>query len=77
MLTIRLPEQMEKRLSRLADQTHRPKSYYVKKALGSFLDDQEDYLLALATWEEFEQSGKKAIPFEEILKKYGTDNDKH
>jgi len=75
MLTIRLPEKMEKRLSQLAEQTHRTKTYYVKKAIGTYLDDQEDYLLALAAWEDFERSGEKPIPFEEILKKYGLDKE--
>jgi RHH-type rel operon transcriptional repressor/antitoxin RelB len=77
MMTIRLPEKMEHRLSELAKETHRTKTYYVKRAIEEFLDDQEDYLLALATWENFEKSGEKPIPFEEILKKYGSENDKH
>jgi RHH-type rel operon transcriptional repressor/antitoxin RelB len=52
MLAVRLPEKLEERLSTLAEQTHRPKSYYVKQALESFLDDYEDRLIALARLEE-------------------------
>ncbi len=77
MMTIRLPEEMEKRLSDLAKETHRTKSYYVKRAIEEFLEDQEDYLMALAAMERFERGEEKAIPFEEILKKYGLEDDLH
>jgi RHH-type rel operon transcriptional repressor/antitoxin RelB len=52
MLAIRLPEQLEHRLSTLAEQTHRSKSYYVKQALEEFLTDREDYLLAMSRLEK-------------------------
>lgn len=77
MMTIRLPENMDKRLSQLAKETHRTKSYYVKQAIEEFLEKREDYLLALAAMERFERGEEKAIPFEEILKKYGPENDHH
>jgi RHH-type transcriptional regulator, rel operon repressor / antitoxin RelB len=47
MLTIRLPENLEYRLITLAAQTGRPKSYYIRHALQTFLDEEEDYLLAI------------------------------
>lgn len=77
MMTIRLPEEMEKRLSQLAKETHRTKSYYVKRAIEEFLEDQEDYLMALAVMERVERGEEKTIPFEEILKKYGNEDDRH
>jgi RHH-type transcriptional regulator, rel operon repressor / antitoxin RelB len=52
MLTVRLPEQLENRLTQLAEETHRPKSYYVKLALEEFLTDREDRLLAIARLEK-------------------------
>lgn len=74
MLGVRLPESLEKRLDALAVQTHRSKSYYVKRALTEFLEEQEDYLLATSQYEDFLKSGKKAIPLDEIKKKYGLDD---
>ncbi len=71
MMTIRLPEEMEKRLSQLAKDTHRTKSYYVKRAIEEFLENQEDYLAALASYEDYLQSGKKSISLEEVVKKFG------
>lgn len=52
MLAVRLPEQLDHRLSELAEQTHRSKSYYVKQALEEFLADREDHLLAIARLEK-------------------------
>ena len=52
MLAVRLPEQLDHRLSTLAEQTHRSKSYYVKQALEAFLADREDHLLAIARLEK-------------------------
>lgn len=52
MLAVRLPENLEQRLSELAANTHRPKSYYVKQALQDFLDDHEEHLLAIARLEQ-------------------------
>lgn len=52
MLSVRLSERVEHRLSKLSDKTKRSKSYYVEYALEKFLDEQEDYLLALARLEE-------------------------
>lgn len=52
MLSVRLSEKIEHRLLELSEKTHRSKSYYVERALEQFLDDQEDYLLALARLEE-------------------------
>jgi RHH-type rel operon transcriptional repressor/antitoxin RelB len=52
MLAVRLPDQLEERLSRLAKQTHRSKSYYVKHAIQDFLDEQEAHLIALSRLEK-------------------------
>lgn len=52
MLVVRLSELLEHRLSDLANETNRSKSYYVKKAIQDFLDDNEDHLLALARLEK-------------------------
>ena len=62
MLAIRLPDDMERRLYRLSQQTGRSKSYYVKKALNEFLEDREDYLLAVARLEKKDDT----ISFEQV-----------
>jgi RHH-type rel operon transcriptional repressor/antitoxin RelB len=69
MLTVRLPAEMEKRLSRLAKRTGRPKSFYAKKAIGEFLEEQEDYLIAISRLEE----NLPSIPLAEVVKQLGLD----
>ena len=69
MLTLRLPATMEKRLNRLARRTGRPKAYYARKALGEFLEEQEDYLIAISRLEE----NLPSIPLAEVVKRLGFD----
>jgi RHH-type rel operon transcriptional repressor/antitoxin RelB len=52
MLALRLSPEIEQRLEALARKTGRTKSYYAKKAITEFLQDEEDYLLALTRLEE-------------------------
>jgi RHH-type transcriptional regulator, rel operon repressor / antitoxin RelB len=54
MVAVRLDPEMEAELSKLAAETGRSKSYYMKEALASFLEDRADYLLALAALERQE-----------------------
>lgn len=51
-LTVRLSEEQERALEKLATDTGRTKSYYVKLALDRFLEDRADYLTALAALEK-------------------------
>jgi RHH-type transcriptional regulator, rel operon repressor / antitoxin RelB len=46
-LTIRIPDDIARRLDTLARSLDRPKSYIVKKAMESYLDEYSDYLIAL------------------------------
>jgi RHH-type rel operon transcriptional repressor/antitoxin RelB len=47
MISVRLPEEMETRIERLAKSTCRPKSFFIKEALSNYLDDMEDYYKVL------------------------------
>jgi RHH-type rel operon transcriptional repressor/antitoxin RelB len=63
---VRIPVALDERLTRLAQRTGRSKSYYASKALETFIEDTEDYLVAVASYE----STKKTISLEELRKKY-------
>ncbi|MEI8055255.1 MAG: TraY domain-containing protein [bacterium] len=67
MLALRLPAQIEKRLNGLAHKTGRTKSYYAKLAIEEFLENQEDYFIAM----ERLQNQLPSIPLEEVIKKLG------
>ncbi len=46
-MSIRLPEEIAKRLNELARSLERPRTYIVTKALREYLEEYEDYLIAL------------------------------
>jgi RHH-type rel operon transcriptional repressor/antitoxin RelB len=59
MLAIRLPEEIEQRLTALAEATGRTKTFYAREAILEHLDDIEDaYLGELAYERHKNQSGK-------------------
>ena len=66
MLTVRLPENLEKRLNALAAVTKRPKSYYVREAIERVLKDMEDAYLTESAYEDFLASGEQAIPIDKV-----------
>ncbi len=70
MLAIRLPENIEKRLSKLALKTGRSKTYYARQAIVEYLDDLEDYYLAVSRLEQ----NLPAVSFKEMEKRLGLDN---
>ncbi len=67
MFALRLDPKLEKRLDALAKKTGRSKSYYARRAIEEFLEDQEDYLIAIARLEK----KRPAIPIEEVERKLG------
>jgi len=46
-VSVRLPEDIARRLEELARSIDRPKTYIVTKALREYLEEYEDYLVAL------------------------------
>jgi RHH-type rel operon transcriptional repressor/antitoxin RelB len=46
-IAIRLPEELENKLSLLAEKTKRSKSFYVREAIEYYLQDMEDYYLGM------------------------------
>ena len=46
MLAIRLPKEIETRLSFLADETGRTKTYYAREAILRYLSDMEDLYIS-------------------------------
>ena len=71
MLSVRVPKSLEERLDHIAARTHRSRSYFVKKALERYLEDEEDYIDAVAAYEEHLRSGKEGYTLEEMKSRYG------
>ncbi|HVA00699.1 MAG TPA: ribbon-helix-helix protein, CopG family [Terriglobia bacterium] len=68
--SVRLGTRLEKRLEKLARRTGRPKSVYIRRAIEEYLDEQEDYLVALQRLEE----NLPAVPLDEVLSRLNLRN---
>lgn len=60
MLAIRLPEDIENRLTALAKETGRTKTFYAREAIEKHLEDLEDTYLGVAILERI-RAGKEEI----------------
>jgi RHH-type rel operon transcriptional repressor/antitoxin RelB len=58
MQAVRLPKELDERLAKLAKETGRTKSYYARRAIEEWLDEREDYFIALQRLEEVERGGR-------------------
>ena len=65
MTAVRLPSDIEARLSRLSTLTHRPKSFYIREALKHYLEDMEDIYLSM---ERITDPNKTFLSTEQVLK---------
>lgn len=74
MLAIRLPEEIEKRLEKLARRTGRTKSFYVRQAILEHLDDLEDVYQAERILERIRSGEEPTIPLEDVLKRHGLED---
>ena len=63
-IAVRLNARLEERLERLAKRTGRSESLHIRRALEEYLDEQEDYLIALQRLEE----DLPPIPWDAALK---------
>lgn len=67
-VSIRLPEKIIHDLEALADTIERSKTFIVRKAIESYLDDYADYLVAL---ERFRDKDDEIISSEELRGQLG------
>jgi RHH-type rel operon transcriptional repressor/antitoxin RelB len=61
LLSVRVNESIGKKLENLSLQTHRTKSFYVKEALLSYIDDFEDIYLAESRLENLKVGKDKIL----------------
>ncbi len=66
--SVRLPSEMARRLEQLTKTLDRPKSTVIKKALQEYMDEYEDYLLAI---DRLQDKNDRAVSREELRKKLG------
>jgi len=66
---VRISRALDERLDALAAKTGRRKSYYASKAIEQYLEDCEDYLLAVTAYEE--SRGKRRYSLAEVEERLG------
>ena len=72
MIAVRLPSEIENRLTELSNLTGRTKTYYVREAIVSYIDDLEDFYMAEERMKTFDQA--KTISLDELVNKYGVED---
>ena len=65
IITVRISDEIEKRLEKLSSKTKRPKSFYIKDMLDKYLEEYEDAFLAL---ERLNERNAKYYTTEEVEK---------
>lgn len=69
MIAIRLPAEIDDRLTALAKRTGRTKTYYAREAILRLMDDMEDTYIAV---ERLEKPGKR-LTMDEAERELGLD----
>jgi len=70
-VSLRIPDDVAKRLQGLAELTGRSKTFYMIEAIREHLDDLEDLYLAEHELIELRAGRSKAVPLEDVMKQYG------
>ena len=70
-VSLRLPEDVSKRLENLADLTGRSKTYYMIEAIREHLDDLEDLCLSEQRLAIHRAGDSQAASLGAVMKRYG------
>ena len=73
-VALRLPDEISRRLQRLADLTGRSKTFYMIEAIKEHLDDLEDLYLAEQRLIDIRAGKSQTLPLEEVMKRYGMED---
>lgn len=73
-VSLRLPEDISSRLQSLAKKTGRSKTFYMIEAIREHIDDLEDLYLAEQRLVDLRSGKTKAVPLEDVMKRYGLDD---
>ena len=74
MVSVRLPDEINQRLTLLAEQTGRTKTYYIKEAVLKHLQDLEDVYMADKELEDIRAGRSKTVSLEDMMGQYGLES---
>ncbi|MEJ2492631.1 MAG: DUF6290 family protein [Desulfuromonadales bacterium] len=72
--SIRLDQEMERRLDFLASQTGRTKAFYLRELIARGMEDLEDYYLAADVLERVRKGEEEILSFDEVRRELGLDD---
>ena len=72
-VSLRLPDEVSRRLQQLADRTGRSKTFYMIEAISEHLDDLEDLYLAEQRLIDLRAGESETVRLDELMKRYGMD----
>lgn len=70
-ISLRLPSEVENRLSALSTLTGRSKTFYATEAIIEHIDDLEDAHLSAGVLARVRAGAEARVPLNELLAKYG------
>ncbi len=71
MLAVRLPEDLEARLNKVAKQSGRSKSWLAREAIAERIADWEDLAIAEKRMADIRSGKSKTIPLEDVMAEFG------
>ncbi|MGA2400472.1 MAG: DUF6290 family protein [Syntrophobacteraceae bacterium] len=72
--SVRLPDDIERRLDFLARQTGRTKAFYIREMILEKIDDIEDYYLAADVLERVRKGKEATLAANEVRKSLGLED---
>jgi RHH-type rel operon transcriptional repressor/antitoxin RelB len=69
--SIRLPEDIERRLDILVEKTGRTKAFYIREMILTHIDEMEDYYLAADVVERLRKGEERTYSLQEVRRDLG------
>jgi RHH-type transcriptional regulator, rel operon repressor / antitoxin RelB len=69
--SIRLPEEVERRLDALAEKTGRTKAFYIREMIMNQIEEMEDYYLAAEVLERVRKGKERTFTEQEVRQHLG------
>lgn len=72
--SIRLPEDVERRLDALAEKTGRTKAFYIREMILSHIDEIEDYYLGADVLERLRKGEERSLSAQQVRESLGLED---
>jgi RHH-type rel operon transcriptional repressor/antitoxin RelB len=69
--SVRLPEDIERRLDELTEKTGRTKAFYIREMILNHIDEMEDYYLAADVVERLRKGQERTFTSKEVRQDLG------